>query len=823
MRTGIVAFVMGNICFLYFLPLDCSVQHTPIVQTVYGLLVLIFVCVLLLYKPIAVFVSLPTNIYIKFYQQAGLLLVMFAVGYLYTAIDVNYLYPQLDLSLLEGKTIKVKGYIASIPEKSEKKISFQFNILAREKNDHKGDKLWDESFKAKVKLSWYYNRQQVSNGQYWQLNIRLKKPNGMLNGGFDYEQWLYQHRILATGYIRQGKQLADEIDQSTGQIFAHYFAQLRQKIARQLDYSLADYRYLGLIKALTIGLKSDITNQQWQSFLRTGTNHLVAISGLHISLMAGLIWWLVRRLWCAAGRLNLYYPANSIASICAFLAAVFYAALSGFALPAQRALIMLFIVFVAIILRREIRMSYVLLVTLLIVLLFDPLSPLSAGFWLSFLAVAIIFISTSSRLTKNDQKNEKLRQIVRLQFIIFIGLMAPLTILFQQFSLIAPLANLIAVPLMSFLIVPVSLLAGALLFVYQPLAILIFTILSWPIDGLFYFLQQLSQLSISQFYLSALPPLLTFLLIIGSLCLLLPRGWPGKWLGIILVFPALSFTPEKIPIGQFELIVFDVGQGLSMLVKTRNHYLLYDTGDKFSTRFNMADVVIIPYLQHQAISLVDTLIVSHSDRDHAGSYNELMMQVNFNRILAGEPELLNVKSHSIVTKNMRNKNLFTQACVQGQKWQWDHVQFTVLAPKANVPSTNNNNQSCVIHIIDTHNRSLLLTGDIEKNVEKQLIKDYPQLRVDVLQVPHHGSGTSSSADFLSHIQPDIALFSFGYKNRFHHPQPAVVQRYKEMHTNLYNTSNGAIEIQSNITNNSFSVIEYRVQNNRFWHREINRL
>ncbi len=828
MRTGIVAFLIGNISFLYW-PSDRetvsaffhnSLQYGQSALFIVSAVIFLFaafITIRTLYKAKSVFVSLP-----DFILRISLLTGAFAGGVLYTAFYVIYSYPVLDLKQIEGQTISVTGYIDSIPDKSAERQSFEFFITAR-KNPDAG---WDKSFSGMVRLSWYHTYQSLKNGQQWQFKIRLKKPAGLLNGGFDYEQWLFQKRILATGYVREGNLL----NSTSPPVFTRLIAQWRQHIASELDKNLSDYPYTGLIKALTIGVRHDISAQQWQLFLRTGTNHLIAISGLHIGLMSSLVWLIVYYLWRSWGALNIKFPAAYAASAAALAGALFYASLAGFALPTQRALIMLSVLFLALMFKRELLSSSILLLALLAVILFDPLSSLSPGFWLSFGAVAVILLTVSGRLAVSGSYYEKLRQFGWLQLAIFIGLLAPLLIIFQQFSLVSPLANLLAVPLMSLIIVPLALLASALLFIYQPAALFLFELLEWPIKLLFSALEYLSQLPLSLIYLPEISWPAAVLLAIGCLWLLMPAGWPGRWLGIFLCLPALLVKAPQIQPGEVQLTMLDVGQGLAMLVRTRNHTLLYDTGDKYSETFNMADMVILPYMRRKGITSLDTLIISHSDRDHAGSFAELLSQLPINRILAGEPHKLNVKGLANSAEKQQdsplqlNSQISPEQCLGGQHWQWDGVEFELLSPRAPQSERKRNNRSCVLAIRTVAQQTLLLTVDIEKKVEKQLLKQYPDLQADVLQVAHHGSRTSSSSVFLKKLQPQIAVFSYGYRNRFRHPSQKVIARYKKLPIKLYNTSNGAIDIHTNMTNNSFSekfsVTEYRVAHQRLWHRQI---
>ncbi len=853
MRTRIVAFLIGNICVLYWplnrWPLNFSFLNNFSLNNdlklddraneplglifsqhpfVWGLLIAL---ILILYKARVIIVSSTIKIYPVFiksdsFKTISNIVLAFLVGSAYTAFYVNELYPVLDLRQLEGKTIEVNGYIDSIPKKTDKKQSFDFFIISRKLNPPRENsqslQQWDESFTAKVRLNWYHSYKNLQSGQNWNLKIRLKKPNGLLNGNFDYEKWLFQNRIIATGYVREG-QLLDDSDLS---FFKKQIVSLRQTVSTRLDTALVDYPYIGLVKALAIGIRHDIKAGQWQAFLRTGTNHLIAISGLHIGLMSSLIWVIVYSIWRSISRLNLKYPASYIASIMALFTAIIYAALAGFAIPTQRALIMLSVVFLAIMFKREFLPSYILLLACLLVVLFDPLSVLSPGFWLSFGAVAIILFTVSSRLAVVDERRNKLYQFGWLQFAIFIGLLPALTLLFHQFSLISPLANLLAVPLMSLVIVPLTLFASVALFIIEPLGLLLFRLLEWPIEFLFWCLQELSQWPESLIYIAEPSLIVSLMVIIGCLWMLMPSGWHGRWLGILLIVPVFFVEAEKIPEGQVQLTMLDVGQGLSMVLRTREHVLVYDVGDKYSEQFNMADNVIIPYFRLKGIKSIDKLVISHSDKDHAGSFSELIDQVPVKEVLAGEPAFLSVKSSSNLAKTKIKKtsvNYPVEQCFTGQNWRWNDVHFQVLSPQAHQLNEKNNNHSCVLLITTSKNKRILLTGDIEKKIEKQLLMDYPQLYTNVLQVPHHGSRTSSSADFLKQLQPEIALFSYGYRNRFHHPSAKVIKRYKKMKVKLYNTINGAIDIKSNMTNNSFSVTEYRVEQQRIWHRTIIKL
>ncbi len=817
MRTGIVAFLAGNMTLLYL-------PYFPKTSIILIVSILLLILTGLLYWVKRKYLYLTRQ-----FLSLCFLSLCYAAGFVWTALYIVYALPELDLKQLEGKTIRVKGQIVSLPQpsfsstssyKKALKTRFEFNILSREV-EHNGAVLQDKQFTGKVRLSWYGGYQKIDSGQFWVLDIRLKKNNGLQNpGGFDYEQWLYQNHIQASGYVLKGHKFKT-IETASG-------TQLRQTIAHKLDKALKNNPYKGLFKALAIGYRAELPDNQWQIFFRTGTNHLIAISGLHIGLLSALVWSLVYYLWRRSQMLNQIIPAVFAAGSSALLMASFYAAMAGFAIPTQRALVMLSVVFIAVMFKREFTPIYIVLWALLIVLIMDPLSSLSAGFWLSYGAVAIIMLAISARLSHSRGVRAKISSFVRVQWVIFIGLLPLMAILFKQFSVTAPLANLVAVPLMSLFIVPATLFGTLLSLIFQPLGMLLFNLLQWPLDALFWFLAYLSEWSGSLYYIPQLSLWVILLMIAGSLWLLMPRGWPGRSLGILLLIPVINITAHKPPAGQIRLTMLDVGQGLAMVIQTRQHTMVYDTGDNYSAQFNMADSVIIPFLRSRGIRHIDRLIISHTDRDHAGSYKELIKHFSVAEIISGEASsdfFDNFKKHT-------HKRI--SQCQKNDKWWWDGVLFEVLSPIIASPlaeslrvsgnnkkssQKKNNNQSCVIYITAQNKFSYLLTGDIEKKVEVKLLKNYPDLTVKVLQVPHHGSKTSSSASFLSRIKPQMALFSYGYRNRFRHPSEKVVQRYQKKGVKLYSTANGAIDIKVDLTNNSLLVTQQRLVNKRFWHRD----
>lgn len=810
MRTGIVAFLLGNVFLLYR-------PELPLLQSIYWLIGLILLLSFTLYKSRLLIVR-----QCLFCPYLFSIILFFITGFAYTGWFIHTNLTELAWQEHEGISIRVAGTVLSIPEISDKRQRFDFKIAGLQSDDS-----LDKSFSGKVRLSWYQQKPIIKIGQQWQFEVRLKRPNGSLNpGGFDYEKWLYQNRILATGYIRNSS-FNRQIEQPQTGIMS--IAELRQLIAVKLDRLLQDYPYKGLVKALSLGIKGDITHAQWKTFIDTGTNHLIAISGLHIGLMASITWMMVYWLWRRSNTLNRLFPAFYIASASAFLMACFYAALAGFAIPTQRALIMLGVVFIVASFKRELPASYILLYSLIMVLLVDPLSSLSSGFWLSFGAVAVILFTIANRLSNHTTGFYSLIYSASLQWKIFTGMIPIMLILLNKISIISPLANLVAIPLMSIVIVPFTLLTSLIALFYEPLSILLFSLLVWPVKLLMWWLQWLNTSALADFgflnpglsnsstvwHLTDTGWLPMGLMIAGSVWLLMPKGVPGRWLGIILFLPAFLNTVPQMKPGNVQLSVLDVGQGLAIIVRTARHSLLYDTGDKYSQTFNFADQAIIPFARISGIRRFDKVIVSHGDKDHAGSINEILSAIAVEELSSGEPARLIVNER----KFSQNKN----NCVRGQYWQWDRVSFQILSPDPLKSYHKSNNRSCVLLVTSSAGQSFLLTGDIEKEIEKQILKDYPDLKADVLVIPHHGSKTSSSAEFLRQLNPDIAIFSTGYRNRFHFPAQKILKRYQSMNIKLFNTTNGALDITSNISNNSLSIKQFRYSDRHFWHRAPERL
>ncbi len=688
---------------------------------------------------------------------------LFTCGFLWA---VNFAWLRMSDLLpqqLEGQDIAVQGVIDGAPVNDGNRVKFNFIVK------HSALDLPD-----KLRLSWYFPDHNIKAGQFWQLTARLKKPHGRFNpGGFDYERWLFSHHIGAVGYVRNKP--SPVLINSGGDKLG--VGQWRQSIADQLHRVLIDSHYAGIIKALTIGDRSLLSQAQWDVFRKTGTVHLVAISGLHIGFVAGLVYFLALKGWAYSGILS--FSPQKVAVVCALMAALFYAALAGFALPAQRALIMLTVVMAAVYGQRHIAPLKTLTIALLVVVLLDPSAVLSASFWLSFSAVVLILYSCSARLDRLGYWYSA----VKIHWIMAVGLAPILIFYFQQVSLIAPLANLLAVPVISLLVVPLSLLAVLVMFVVPLLSEQLFRFVDGVLHYLWLFLSACAELPIASL-MTVQPPLYAVILtMLGVLLLLAPNGIPGRYLGLVLCLPVFFIDVDKPTDGQLKMTLLDVGQGLAVVVETANHVLLFDSGAKFSPQLDMGTAVILPYLRFQGITKIDTLLISHGDNDHIGGAESVLAMMPVREIIS-----------SVQKMHLQHQARY---CRSGQGWEWDGVKFSILSPPEQHFFQSANNNSCVLQV-STAKYVFLLTGDIEQSAEEWLVKRYGNtLKSHLLIAPHHGSKTSSSLIFLEQVKPEVVLISAGYRNRFSFPHEQVWQRYQQQSIHWFNSAKeGAIIVNT---------------------------
>jgi len=722
---------------------------------------------------------LPVSLW-AFYKLPQLrMMLALLMGYLWALLFAQVILQQQLPDAFIGQNIVLEGVIEGLPEIKNKSVRFDFKVLrylSVGKNADSISQSLASTLPTHIRLSWYYYKGRVRTGEHWRLNVRIKSPHGMQNkGGFDYEKWLYQQGIRATGYVRKSK------DNKALGVIDNGIDRLREHVLSVLS-KLPNDTYSGLLQALTIGHKSSISQQQWLVLRDTGTSHLMAISGLHIGLVAGLVFLLTQRL--VPARICHWFSATQIAALVSLLIAGFYSFMAGFGIPTQRAFIMLFVVVLAVLSKRPGFSLENLSLALIAVLLMNPNAVLSLGFWLSFSAVIMISLITSARINCPQSTFMAWLQGVKIQWLIALGMMPLSMVLFQQSSIISPVANMLVIPMIGFIIVPLLLLASIISFVSIEASVWVFTQVSELMSWLWVLLTWLAKFPFASWQHVSAPMLQSGLAILGVIVLLLPRGFPMRYSGLIFCLPLLLYQTPKPKPGEFWVDVIDVGQGLSVLVRTTDKSLLYDTGAKFSERFDIGRRVVVPYLKTMGLQQLNQLIISHGDNDHAGGANSILEMIAVQNLLV-EPQMVGRK---------KRFNGLAKACKKGLKWQWNGVYFSIIHPGKAYKKSNN--RSCVIKVWNK-GYSLLLSGDIEARAENQLLQyNAHTLQSDILLVPHHGSNTSSSRAWLKKVAPQLAIVSAGYKNRFKHPTKKVLARYKGLGIQVLNTANhGMIQLK----------------------------
>jgi competence protein ComEC len=528
----------------------------------------------------------------------------------------------------------------------------------------------------------------------------------------------------------------------------------------------------------------------------------MAISGLHIGLAAAFGYWLCRRLYPAG--LMLVIPVQHAAMVSAVTIALIYAALAGFAIPTQRALLMLACVAGAALTRRTARPFDVLAFALMLVLLWDPVAVISAGFWFSFLAVAAIFLT----LQRGNTQSRWL-QWGRMQLVIALALFPLSLFMFQQTSLVSPLANLFMVPYVSLLVVPLVLAGTLMVFISATVATALFTVADVLFAWIWPALQWLSALPWSHWIKAPPGMALTLLALLGVAIVLAPGLRYQRVAGIFLVLPAVMWVPSAPVAGAFELHVLDVGQGLAVVVRTHSHTLVYDTGARFSERLDSGDAVINPFLVRAGVDNIDLVVISHGDGDHIGGAIAVLEHYPDTVVLGQGVDDLPASERS--------------QCYEGQTWSWDGVEFTVLHPDGAGYKTTNN-RSCVLKV-EGKGGSVLLTGDIGKKIENRLLSLHGnKLSSNILVAPHHGSKSSSTADFIQAVSPDIVIFAAGYRNRYHFPAEVVVDRYARQEAKMYMTGHdGAISVEVHPQQGITEVRSYRSSEGKYWNHVLPKL
>lgn len=723
-------------------------------------------------------------------RQAGVLLLCAALGFAWAAWRAELRLVERLPASWESIDVELVGVVSDLPRVDARGERFALDV--ERVLTPKGPRL------ARVQLARYWPRggaqtPTVRAGERWRLTVRLKRVYGTHNPhGFDLEAWMLERGVGAVGYVRDApapQRLAARANTPDAWIDA-----TRQAVRDRIFATLDGAPYAGVIAALVIGDQRGIPDAQWRVFTRTGVNHLLSISGLHVTMIAALAGWAVAFAWRRVPHAAARWPARQAGLVAAVAAAFAYALLAGFQVPAQRTLYMLVALAVAFWGRREPRPFGALVWAAFVVLLIDPWAVVSAGFWLSFGAMAAILWVTFGRVARPAA----LSGWIAVQAAVTLALAPALLLLFQQVSLVSPLANAVAIPVVSWLITPLALLGT--------LAPDLWRLAAWLMVFLGQGLEWASGLSWATLARPAPDGWAVALALCGIAWALMPRGFPLRPLAWLLWLP-LAFPPSaRIAPGEFTVDVVDVGQGTSVLIRTATRALLYDTGAAFEGSDAGARIVA-PYLRASGVSTLDGVIVSHDDNDHSGGLRSILRDVPTGWLLhglpAGSPLLADAPA--------------PRRCVRGQHWAWDGVRFEILNPPPRAWRENgrrDNDFSCVLRV-SRGVHSLLVMGDAERRGELELLESGLLLAATALIAGHHGSRTSSMPEFVERVRPAYAVFTVGYRNRFGHPHPDVVSRFRSLDgVPLRSDRDGLIRLRFGEA--GVEAAQYRATQRRYW-------
>lgn len=643
--------------------------------------------------------------------------------------------------------------------------------------------------RGRVRLSWFGSTAAPTACSRWRLPLRLKRPRGGSNpGGLDFERHALQQGLVATGYVREvpASQRLQDVPWCVDR--------WRERIAAALTEQLGEGTVAHLLRALAVGDQRGISESEWQVLRATGVGHLIAISGLHVSLLGLAGAWLARLLWRRRPLWTLRWPAVVLEMPAALAGASLYAALAGFGVATARTWLMIVALSLARLLRRHLSLAQGLTLALAAVLAVDPLALLSAGFWLSYAGVALLAYALERRAPQPWW-----RELLRVQAAMSIGLLPATVALFGQCALVGPLANLVAVPWISLVVVPLTL-AGALLAPLWPaLAFPFVHSAAVAMELQWRLLQWLAQWPLAQWHFAESGSAAALLGGVAVLWLLLPRGWPLRGLGVLLLLPLLWPRTAALRAGEFELTLLDVGQGLAVLVRTQRHSLLYDSAAKLRSGFDLGEAVVVPAAQALGVRELDLFVLSHADLDHAGGAAAVIRELRPRSVVAGDAALPAPAA---------------LACRAGQRWHWDGVDIAVLHPPPDSP-LQGNDASCVV-LLQSGQGRLLLSGDIGAAVEAAVAAAAGPAPL-VLLAPHHGSKTSSSTALLDALEVQLALVSAGHRNRFGHPHATVLQRYRERGIAVLQTADsGCIQLLFSADTGPQAPRRCRPARRRYW-------
>jgi competence protein ComEC len=647
----------------------------------------------------------------------------------------------------------------------------------------------------RVRVSWFEPPVVPRIGETWELELRLRRPRGRLNPGvFDVETWLFREKYQASGYVVAGKR-----NRLLWSGDATPLDRFRARFVARARAAAGSAETAAVLAALGVGARHLVSREQWDRFAATGTSHLMAISGLHVGLAALVGFVLV---FGAAVLVPVRGNHFLAAMLLGVVIAGAYALVSGLGVPSRRAVIMLLAAALSVARRRQVDSVAVVALAASIVFLTDPIATLTPGYHLSFAAVVLLLWLARRRDRVRAGVTGPVRRLVVMQVFLMFGLL-PLTVLiFGRFAVLATPVNLVAVPVFSLLTVPMTIAAGAVGEFCDALSLTLLRIAGLSVALVESVIGFAAAVPFVDGSIAEIDGVAWLFLAMSLTWVLLPLAWPARRVAVLGVVALLAWRSPPPPASCLDSWVLDVGQGLAVVVRTRQDVTVYDTGMAWRGGGNAAQQVILPFLARRGIDGISLLVISHADLDHSGGATELLQHMAVGHVFAGEPL----------------KGLRASPCQRGQGWWSGAIRFEFLHPDRETRA-DGNNASCVLRV-SAGSHSLLLTGDIERQAERELLASRTALAADVVVVPHHGSRTSSTPAFVDAVGPTIAVVSAGHANRWGLPVPQVVSRWQSGGATILNTADeGAVFLRICAAGGIADVATERRRRRRFWHDE----
>ncbi|MGB7738392.1 MAG: DNA internalization-related competence protein ComEC/Rec2 [Steroidobacteraceae bacterium] len=687
------------------------------------------------------------------------------VGFWLTALQLNAGLSDRLNPALEGQPVRMRGVVTSVPQGTLDVLKFRFSPLPD------GD---SPLLPQVIELTWYDAPARIEAAETLELEVKLRRPRGFANpGGYDNEARMLRDRVGASGYVRSGERLG----RGSNAAFKYPVLLARAQVASIIRDALGARPSAGIVTGLAVGLQDALSREQWLQLSRSGTSHLMAISGLHIAMVAAVFAWLGGRVQRVRQRRGATGATRDASVVAAAVAALGYSLLAGWSVPTQRTMVMIACGAAALLLRRRIGVADGLGFCVAGVLLLDPLAPLAPGFWLSFGAVVVILYGATGHVRPLGL----IRGYLLVQVVVTLGLVPVLAGSFGSVSLVSALVNLYAIPLYTLLIVPAVLVSCAVAIIAEDAGTVMLDWTGRLIESTWPLIEVPASWPLATWSIAGLDGIAWVALILGTLAALSPLPIPGRVAGGVLIATACLWRPALVPDGVARVTILDVGQGLSVVIETRGHTLVYDAGPSFRTGSDTGQLVVVPYLRSRGIRTVDRVVVSHDDDDHKGGAGSVLVLMDARALTLG-PSLRASAFND--TRAQRTRD----TCRRGEAWAWNGVDFRWVHP-GDARYQRDNDSSCVL-LVSAGGHAALITGDIEAEAERELVREGALAPVDIVVVPHHGSRTSSTQDFVAASRPRWAVYAVGYRNRWNFPVLRVVERWEQAGAQGVRTSDG---------------------------------